>query len=126
MFELYGFQDTAINDLRAVFSQGYRRLLLQAPTGAGKTVIAAQIVKGAVDKFRQVIFLAHRRELVNQSSDKLIKFGVDHGILMRGEMPYGATDVQVVSIDTFRSRCITTNKLPGSGGAWPYRDAHQE
>lgn len=75
-------------------------------------MIAAQIVKGAVDKFRQVIFLAHRRELVNQSSDKLIKFGVDHGILMRGEMPYGATDVQVVSIDTFRSRCITTNKLP--------------
>lgn len=112
MFELYPMQKTAIHDCRVAYAAGHRRLLLQAPTGAGKTVIAAQIVKGAVDKGRQVMFLAHRRELVNQSSDKLIRFGVDHGILMRGEMPFGATDVQVVSIDTLRARCITSNKLP--------------
>jgi superfamily II DNA or RNA helicase len=112
MFELRDYQDKAINDLRWSFHHGSRRTVLYAPTGAGKTVIAAQIVKGAVDKGRQVIFLAHRRELVNQASDKLIKFGVEHGILMSGEVPYGATDVQVVSIDTFRARCINTDKLP--------------
>lgn len=111
-FSLYRFQDKAIHDLRQSFAAGYRRLLLQAPTGSGKTVIAAQIVKGAVDKGRQVMFLAHRRELVNQAADKLVRFGVDHGVLMAGEFPYGATDVQVASIDTLRARCINTDKLP--------------
>lgn len=58
------------------------------------------------------MFLAHRRELVNQCSKKLTNFGVDHGILMSGEFPYGATDVQVASIDTLRARCLNTDKLP--------------
>lgn len=106
------YQDDAVDDLRQAFAAGHRRLLLQAATGAGKTVIAAQIVKGATDKGRYVMFLAHRRELVNQSADKLEKFGVDHGIIMAGEFPYFAVDVQVASIDTFRARCINSNKLP--------------
>lgn len=75
-------------------------------------MIAAQIVERAVEKGRYVIFLAHRRELVNQAADKLIHFGVDHGVLMAGEFPYGATNVQVASIDTLRARCIKSNKLP--------------
>jgi superfamily II DNA or RNA helicase len=112
MFELRDYQTDAINSLRRSFSAGNRRIVLHAPTGAGKTVIAAQIVKGAVEKRRQVMFLAHRRELVNQAADKLVQFGVDHGILMSGEIPYGATDVQVASIDTLRARCINTDKLP--------------
>ncbi len=112
MFELRQYQDKAINDLRLSFAAGNRRILLVAPTGAGKTVIAAQIVRGAVEKERYVMFLAHRRELVNQSADKLMNFGVDHAVLMSGELPYGATDVQVASIDTLRARCINSDKLP--------------
>lgn len=111
-FTLWGFQNTAVGDLRYAISLGYRKLLLVAPTGSGKTVIAAQIVKSATDKGRRVMFLAHRRELVNQCADKLLKFGVDHGILMSGEFPYGAADCQVASIDTLRARCITSEKLP--------------
>jgi superfamily II DNA or RNA helicase len=112
MFQLRDYQDQAINDLRRSFAAGHRRTVLFAPTGSGKTVIAAQIVKSAVDKGRQVMFLAHRRELVNQAADKLVNFGVDHGVLMAGEFPYGATDVQVASIDTLRARCIKSDKLP--------------
>jgi superfamily II DNA or RNA helicase len=111
-FELYKFQGKAINELRSAIARRYRHLLLQAPTGAGKTVIAADIVKRATDKGRRVMFLAHRRELVNQCADKLLNFGVDHGLLMAGEFPYGAADCQVASIDTLRARCITTNKMP--------------
>ncbi len=112
MFELRKYQDKAIDDLRQAIRAGSRNPLLVAPTGSGKTVIAAQLVKSAVKKNRSVMFLAHRRELVNQCADKLEKFGVDHGIIMSGEYLYGAADCQVASIDTLRARCISTDRLP--------------
>ena len=112
MFTLWDFQNKAVEDIRQAIRLGYRKILVVAPTGSGKTVIAAKIVKLAAEKFNRSMFLAHRRELVNQCADKLIRFGVDHGILMAGEFPYGAADCQVASIDTVRARCITTEKMP--------------
>lgn len=112
MFVLRDYQDEGIDEVRDAIRAGCKRILLVAPTGSGKTVVAAQIVKSAAEKLRRSMFLAHRRELVNQCADKLVDFGVDHGILMAGEFPYGAADVQVASIDTLRARCITTDKLP--------------
>jgi len=112
MFVLRDYQDLAIEQVRQAIRAGYRKILVVAPTGSGKTVIAAQIVKLAAEKLRRSMFLAHRRELIYQCADKLMKFGVDHGILMAGEYPYGAADVQVASIQTVCARCITTEKIP--------------
>lgn len=111
-FELRPYQDTAIENIRKSIRAGNNHILLVAPTGSGKTVIAAQIVKSATNKNRRVMFLAHRRELIYQCADKLMKFGVDHGIIMAGEELYGAADCQVASIDTLRARCIKSNRLP--------------
>jgi superfamily II DNA or RNA helicase len=116
-FILRDYQDLAIEEVREAIRAGYRKILVVAPTGSGKTVIAAKIVKLAADKLRRSMFLAHRRELIHQCADKLVKFGVDHGILMAGEFPHGAADCQVASIDTLRARCITTQKMP-----LPYAD----
>lgn len=111
-FTLRSYQNDIIEQVRQAIRSGYRKILVVVPTGGGKTVIAAQIVKLAAEKFHRSMFLAHRRELIYQCADKLINFGVDHGILMAGEYPYGAADCQVASIDTLRARCITTQKLP--------------
>jgi DNA repair protein RadD len=83
-----------------------RTILLQAPTGSGKTVIASMIMRAAVDKGSPVLFLAHRRELVYQASDKLKAFGVDHGIIMSGEFPDTWAGTQVASDATFRARAF--------------------
>ncbi|MBT5631630.1 MAG: DEAD/DEAH box helicase family protein, partial [Nitrospina sp.] len=64
-----------------------KKVLVVLPTGSGKTVIAAEIIRRAVDDGKRVIFLAHRRELVLQCADKLGRFGIDHGILMAGIKP---------------------------------------
>lgn len=106
------YQLEAIDQCRRAFASGSRRILLQAPTGAGKTVIAAQIVESAARKGRRILFLAHRRELVNQCADKLRRFGVDYGILMAGEDPSYEYEVQVASIDTLRVRCMKNQRQP--------------
>jgi superfamily II DNA or RNA helicase len=117
MFVLRDYQDLAIDKVRQAIRAGFRKILIVAPTGAGKTVIAAQIVKLAAEKARRSMFLAHRRELIYQCAGKLVDFGVDHGLLMAGEYPYGAADCQVASIQTLAARCITTDKMP-----LPYSD----
>jgi superfamily II DNA or RNA helicase len=112
MITPWDWQWDIINQVRQAILAGHRKILIVVPTGGGKTVIAAQMVKLAAERLRRCMFLAHRRELIYQCADKLVKFGVDHGILMAGEYPYGAADCQVASIDTLRARCITTEKLP--------------
>lgn len=110
--ELWDWQHSVLDEVRQAIRSGYRKILIVVPTGGGKTVIAAKMVQLAADKLRRSMFLAHRRELIYQCARKLVAFGVDHGILMAGEFPYGAADVQVASIDTVRARCITSDKLP--------------
>lgn len=112
MFVLRDYQDTILDEVRDAIRAGFRKILIVVPTGGGKTVIAAQMVKLAADKLRRSMFLAHRRELIYQCARKLVAFGVDHGILMAGEYPYGAADCQVASIQTVAARCLTTDKLP--------------
>lgn len=84
---------------------GKRIIVVQATTGAGKTVWAANLARMSVSKGNFVLFLVHRRRLVNQISSTLIDFQVEHGILMRGDRPSVAS-CQVASRDTLLSRCV--------------------
>lgn len=81
-----------------------QRVLVVLPTGSGKTVIAAELIGRALDRNERVVFLAHRRELVHQCSDKLDRFGILHGIIMAGEKPSFLPDVQVGTIQTLSAR----------------------
>jgi superfamily II DNA or RNA helicase len=88
------------------------RPLLVAPTGSGKTVIAAEIMRREVAKYRTVMFLAHRREIITQTSAKLTANGVRHGIVMAGVEPRPMESVQVASIDTLHVRGVRSNAMP--------------
>ena len=61
---LHEFQQKAVEEI-----EGYRRPLLVAPTGSGKTVIASAVIDRAPNS--HVLFLAHRRELIHQARNKL-------------------------------------------------------
>ena len=108
MHHLRDYQIQAIDNLREVFSQGFKKALLVAPTGSGKTVIASSLIQQAVEKGSKVLFVAHRRELIMQCSRKLYDFGINHGVIMAGKSPNPYYDVQVLSIQTFNARKITT------------------
>jgi superfamily II DNA or RNA helicase len=100
------YQLRAIHDARVKIGAGVRRIVLNAPTGAGKTCIAAGIVQSAIAKGKRVLFLAHRRELIEQTVNKLVDAGVLHfGVIMAGNRLNSAdAPVQVASIQTLIRR----------------------
>ena len=110
MIELWPEQAEVIEEVRQAIRNGYRSILIVAPTGSGKTVIGASIIHSAEQKQKQSIFLAHRRELIYQTADKLNRFGVEHGIIMAGERVDNWKGVQIASIDTLRARYMNDKR----------------
>jgi superfamily II DNA or RNA helicase len=113
---LHPFQQHAIAQIEAALAAGVTKILVVSPTGSGKTVIASELIKRAVGAYRPALFLAHRREIINQTSRKLTANSVRHGIIMAGadkdQRPQEL--VQVASIDTLRARALNreTMRLP--------------
>jgi superfamily II DNA or RNA helicase len=104
MIELRPYQNGAIGNLRASIGAGNKRVLLQAATGAGKTIIACEMIRLAMMKSKRVIFIAHRKEIINQTSGKLDTFGIEHGVIMANHSRVNNHAVQVASIQTLTRR----------------------
>lgn len=84
--------------------RSHRRVLLQAPTGAGKTGLASFMAGETSGRGRVVFFICHRAELVFQTCATFRKFGIGHGVVAAGyPMDLGQL-VQVCSIDTLKNR----------------------
>jgi DNA repair protein RadD len=108
---LHQFQQDAVAEIERHIAEGRRRLLLVAPTGSGKTVIASELIRRLVAQYRRVLFLAHRREIIDQTSAKLTANGVRHGIIMSQVSPRPMEAVQVASIDTLLVRGVRSNAM---------------
>ncbi len=66
--ELRPYQQAAVDAVIAARREGVRRMVLALPTGAGKTVIFAELIRRAR---HPVLVLAHREELLAQARDKI-------------------------------------------------------
>jgi DNA repair protein RadD len=109
---LHQFQQDAVAEIERHIAEGRRKLLLVAPTGSGKTVIASELIRRWVAQYRRVLFLAHRREIIAQTGAKLTANGVRHGIIMSEVSPRPMEAVQVASIDTLLVRGVRSDAMP--------------
>jgi len=101
-------------DIIALFDrtrESSHRIILVAPTGAGKTIIAASVIGSAVEIYNNVLVLAHRREITAQTSDKLRAHGIGHGIIQAGISPRPLERVQVAAIQTLHRRAIQSDAM---------------
>jgi DNA repair protein RadD len=105
------YQAEVINRIKAEVANGSTRICVVAPTGSGKTVVAAVLVAEAVAHGERVVFVAHRRELIEQTSRKLHTVGVDHGIIQAGYPVRPGVSVQVASIQTLHARALRSAKI---------------
>ncbi len=106
-FSLRPYQAAKVSEARALMGQGKKSICLVSPTGSGKTIIAAHIIHSALAKKRRVLFLAHRRELIDQCADKLRALGIwDYNVVLSGH-PHSRNPnapMQISSIQTLIRR----------------------
>jgi superfamily II DNA or RNA helicase len=99
-------QSRAIDELRQALRSGSKRPMLQAPTGAGKTVLAAAIIDLARAKGSRVIFTVPAIELVDQTAREFYAEGIrDVGVIQSNHpMTDPSKPVQIASIQTLQRR----------------------
>jgi DNA repair protein RadD len=106
MKELRPYQEECLQAIRETVSQKVYRLVCQAPTGSGKTLLAATIVEGALRKGNRLCFTVPAISLVDQTVEMFYSQGIrDIGVIQADhQLTDWSKPVQVASIDTVRSR----------------------
>jgi DNA repair protein RadD len=106
MIELRDYQQKMIAGARESLKR-VRSILMQAPTGAGKTVLASFMIGQTAARGQAAWFICHRAELVEGTSNTFRKFGISHGLIAAGSPMNLRELVQVCSIDTLKGRLAT-------------------
>jgi len=98
-------QMKVIDDLREGFKKGSRSQLLYAPTGFGKTEVAIYLMKATSENYKRAAIVLDRLVLVEQTSQRLSKYGLEHGVYQSGHWKYNpGARLQVCSAQTLEAR----------------------
>ena len=103
--QLRDYQIDLRQSLRDSFKT-HRAVIMQLPTGAGKTAVAGAIAEGLHSRRRTMLALVHRHELVAQFCQTLDDVGLGHhyGLIAAGRAPTPWAPMQVASIQTLHRR----------------------
>lgn len=112
MLSLRGYQLALQDDARARFSAGRRSVLLQAPTGSGKTVLIASMLQSAARKGFRSWFTVHRRELINQAMATFRLAGIPYGVIAAGYWEDRRAPIQIASVQTLARRLANVSPEP--------------
>jgi superfamily II DNA or RNA helicase len=115
--ELRPYQREQLERAADAVRRGVRRILLQAPTGSGKTHLIAALSKAVTDAELRIVVLAPRTRLVQQIHERLLAFKVPHGVIAAAlsRLRFNNAPAQVCAIDTLVRRCIADERMPLPG-----------
>jgi DNA repair protein RadD len=103
--QLYDYQEAILGKLRDGFIAGHQAQMLVAPTGAGKTEMAMELLEACANKANRAAMVLDRVVLCNQTSERLDKYGMDHGVLQAGHWRFRPDRlIQVCSAQTLEKR----------------------
>jgi DNA repair protein RadD len=101
---LRDYQVRAVHAVFAKWREGHKSVVLVAPTGMGKRIIALWLMEYAAEAGRRVLFVGNRRLLVTQAQNDAHKYGLDHGVIMAdAEAGNAASTNQLASIQSLES-----------------------
>lgn len=109
--QLRPYQEETVDLIIENIDKGISKQLINAPTGAGKTVIASEVVKQLVNKGLKVFFVVANEPLVMQTYNKFVEIGLFPSIIKANLdcYYYPERKVQIVMIQSYSAR---VDKLP--------------
>ncbi len=104
-YHLRDYQQALVQEVFAQWHCGNRRVMLQLPTGGGKTVLFSALAREFTTRGEGVLVLAHREELLTQAREKLESVTeLPVGIIKAGYPASPLFPVQVASVQTLIRR----------------------
>jgi len=104
VIQLRPYQKQLITDIRTALKKN-RSVLCQAPTGAGKTALAAYMILNAASKGKIVYFICHRAELLDQTAKTFTKVCINYFSFIASGYSYDARcPIQICSMQTLQNR----------------------
>lgn len=102
---LRDYQQAAFDKAREAVRQGHKRILICAPTGGGKTVLASALMEMVQSKGNRASFVVDRLSLIQQTSDTFDRYGLDHGVVQGGHLRWAPElPIQLCSVQTLGRR----------------------
>ncbi|MBF0148190.1 MAG: DEAD/DEAH box helicase family protein [Magnetococcales bacterium] len=102
--KLRDYQQAIIHEIRHWIRMGKSKILVQSPTGSGKTAMLAFMVGRAAGKGKRPLFTVPAREILIQAIRSLSSQEIDHGIIAAGFSPDPNQPVQIATIQTLARR----------------------
>lgn len=106
MVTLRPYQRSSVNNVIKHWHAGIGRVCLVAPTGSGKSIMGGEVVLRARTAGADVLWVAHRRELIEQAADHARRRIPDEevGIVCPGSPSTPLRPVQVCTVQSLLAR----------------------
>ena len=109
---LRDYQQSLIRLVYEKWDKGLLKILMQLPTGGGKTIILAAIARNFFQRQEPILVIAHTEELISQLRDALESAcGVLVGVIKAGVKANLERLIQVASAQTLRNRALPAAAL---------------
>lgn len=109
MIQLYDYQQDSIEKTKDQILKGKTNILIQSPTGSGKTVMFSYIVSQMKQNNKRALIITNRIELLFETGGTLEQFGLQPYHILAGQMvqPPMNYQVYVAMSQTLRRRIDT-------------------
>src|SRR5574344_559437 len=100
------YQQKTLDKIVEALSNGASKVLVNLPTGAGKTVLAAEFISLCLQWNKQIIFCVNREELIKQTYNKFSAVTDSLSVVKSGMENLFNEDarVQIIGLQTYHAR----------------------
>ena len=92
--------------MRAAFASGKKRLVMQMPTGGGKTAVFTDITRRVTERGGRVMIVTDRKELHQQGGNALARLGVGYRELSAKTTRLDDSPVTMAMVETLKRRLV--------------------